>query len=177
MSKKDINTNEETEDVGQEASETLAEEVKDPLDVALAEIEELKRQLLYRAAEFENFRKRTIAEKTELILNGGQHVLKSILPVVDDMERAIQNASKVEDVKALEEGWELIAKKLTKILEGHGVKKMETEGKDFNTDFHEAVAMIPGVKDEDKGRVMDCVEAGYMMNDKVLRHAKVAVGE
>ncbi len=177
MSKKDINPDEEQE-VG-EATEAIeaTEEAKDPLDIALAEIEELKKQQLYRAAEFENFRKRTIAEKTELILNGGQNVIRAILPVLDDMERAIQNASNVDDAKVLEEGWELIAKKLNKILEGMGVKKMETEGVDFNTDFHEAVAMIPGVEDDKKGKVIDCVQAGYTMNDKVLRHAKVAVGE
>ncbi len=143
----------------------------------LAEIEELKKQLLYKAAEFENFRKRTIAEKTELILNGGQNVIKAILPVLDDMERAIQNAAKTEDIKALEQGWELIAKKLSKVLEGLGVKKIETENADFNTDFHEAIAMIPGVEDGKKGKVIDCVQAGYTMNDKVIRHAKVAVGQ
>ncbi len=176
MSKKDINKHDEEPKVPDDGNEVPVEE-KDPLDIALAEIEELKKQLLYRAAEFENFRKRTIAEKTELILNGGQNVLKSILPVLDDMERAIQNADKVEDMKALEEGWELIAKKLTKILEGLGVTKMETDDVDFNTDYHEAIAMIPGVDGEKKGKIIDCVQAGYMMNDKVLRHAKVAVGE
>ncbi len=152
-------------------------EEKDPLDIALAEVEDLKKQLLYKAAEFENFRKRTIAEKTELILNGGQNVIKAVLPVLDDMERAISNSGKTADIKALEEGWELIAKKLNKIMEGFGVKKIETENADFNTDFHEAVAMIPGVEDDKKGKVIDCIQAGYTINDKVLRHAKVAVGQ
>ena len=100
----------------EEAPEAEAAEEKDPLDVALAEIEELKKQALYKAAEFENFRKRTIAEKTELILNGGQNVIKAILPVLDDIERAIENAPKAETIEALEEGWELIAKKLNKVL-------------------------------------------------------------
>lgn len=149
----------------------------DELQEAKAQVEELQKQLLYKAAEFENFRKRTIAEKTELILNGGQNVIKAILPVIDDMERAIQNADKTDDIKALEEGWELIAKKLNKTLEGLGVQKINTDDADFNTDYHEAVAMIPGMGDDKKGKVIDCVQAGYTMNDKVLRHAKVAVGQ
>ncbi len=187
MSKENINKNSESlnENAAQQAPEDSAEnkasastaEEQDPLDIALAELEELKKQLLYKAAEFENFRKRTIAEKTELILNGGQNVIKAILPILDDMERAIQNAAQIDDKQALEDGWELIAKKLNKTLEGLGVKKMVTQEADFNTDFHEAVAMIPGVEDEKKGKVLDCVQAGYTLNDKVLRHAKVAVGQ
>ncbi|MDO4196002.1 MAG: nucleotide exchange factor GrpE [Prevotellaceae bacterium] len=152
-------------------------EEKDPLDVALAEIEELKTQALYKAAEFENFRKRTIAEKTELILNGGQNVIKAVLPVLDDIERAIENAPKADSVEALEEGWELIAKKLNKILEGLGVQKINTENADFDTDFHEAIALVPGMGDDKKGKIIDCVQAGYTLNDKVIRHAKVAVGQ
>ena len=159
--------------------ETAAEpeEEKDPLDVALAQIEELKTQALYKAAEFENFRKRTVAEKTELILNGGQNVIKAILPVLDDMERAIENAPKAESAEALEEGWELIAKKLYKALESLGVQKIDTTDADFNTDFHEAIALVPGMGDDKKGKVIDCVQVGYTMNDKVIRHAKVAVGQ
>ncbi len=184
MKKEEININEE-ESKQQQASNTadtiqtteeVAEE-KDPLDVALAEIEDLKNQLLYKAAEFENFRKRTIQEKTELILNGGQNVIKAILPVLDDIERAIENAPKNTDIQALEEGWELIAKKLNKTLEGLGVQKINTTDSDFNTDFHEAVAMVPGMGDDKKGKVIDCVQTGYTLNDKVLRHAKVAVGQ
>ncbi len=158
------------------ASVTTAEE-RDPLDVALAEVEELKNQLLYRAAEFENYRKRTIAEKTELILNGGQSVLKAILPVLDDMDRAIINADKISDIAALEAGWELIVKKLYSILGTLGVKKIDTTDAEFTTDYHEAIAMVPGVDDDKKGKVIDCVQAGYLLNDKVLRHAKVAVGQ
>ncbi len=162
---------------GATVSDASASEEKDPLDVALAEIEELKKQLLYKAAEFENFRKRTIAEKTELILNGGEKVIKAILPVLDDIERAIENAPKAEDTTTLEEGWELIAKKLNKTLEGLGVQKMDTTDADFNTDVHEAIAMVPGMGDDKKGKVIDCVQAGYTLNDKVIRHAKVAVGQ
>lgn len=162
---------------GATVSDASASEEKDPLDVALAEIEDLKKQLLYKAAEFENFRKRTIAEKTELILNGGEKVIKAILPVLDDIERAIENAPKAEDTTTLEEGWELIAKKLNKTLEGLGVQKMDTTDADFNTDVHEAIAMVPGMGDDKKGKVIDCVQAGYTLNDKVIRHAKVAVGQ
>lgn len=195
MKKEEINTNEEelnktpnneqnTEEQAAEAApdtenttEAEPAEEKDPLDVALAEIEELKTQALYKAAEFENFRKRTIAEKTELILNGGQNVIKAVLPVLDDIERAIENAPKADSVEALEEGWELIAKKLNKILEGLGVQKINTENADFDTDFHEAIALVPGMGDDKKGKIIDCVQAGYTLNDKVIRHAKVAVGQ
>lgn len=195
MKKEEINTNEEelnktpnneqnTEEQAAEAApdtenttEAEPAEEKDPLDVALAEIEELKTQALYKAAEFENFRKRTIAEKTELILNGGQNVIKAVLPVLDDIERAIENAPKADSVEALEEGWELIAKKLNKILEGLGVQKINTEDADFDTDFHEAIALVPGMGDDKKGKIIDCVQAGYTLNDKVIRHAKVAVGQ
>ncbi len=165
--------------VGEQTAEETAEtkEEKDPLEAALAEVEDLKKQLLYKAAEFENFRKRTIAEKTDLILNGGKNVIKAILPVLDDMERAIENAAKAEDAKSLEEGWELIAKKLNKSLEGVGVKKIDTENADFNTDYHEAVAMVPGMGDDKKGKVIDCMQNGYTLNDTVIRHAKVAVGQ
>ena len=158
-------------------AEAEAQEEKDPLDVALAEIEELKTQALYRQAEFENFRKRTVTEKAELILNGGQNVIKAILPILDDMERAIENAPKAESMGQLEEGWELIAKKLNKALEGIGVQKIDTTDADFNTDFHEAIALVPGMGDDKKGKIIDCVQAGYTLNDKVIRHAKVAVGQ
>ena len=195
MKKEEINTNEEelnktpnneqnTEEQAAEAAldtenttEAEPAEEKDPLDVALAEIEELKTQALYKAAEFENFRKRTIAEKTELILNGGQNVIKAVLPVLDDIERAIENAPKADSIEALEEGWELIAKKLNKILEGLGVQKINTENTEFDTDFHEAIALVPGMGDDKKGKIIDCVQAGYTLNDKVIRHAKVAVGQ
>ena len=101
----------------------------------------------------------------------------AILPVLDDMERAAASAEKTDDIKALEEGWELIFKKLKKILEGMGVKEIETNDADFNVDFHEAIAMVPGMGDDKKGKVIDCVQTGYTLNDKVIRHAKVAVGQ
>lgn len=155
--------------------ETPAVEEKDPLDVALTEIENLKSQLLYKQAEFENYRKRTIKEKADLILNGGEKTITAILPVLDDFERAL--ADKTEDPKAIKEGMELIFHKFIKTLEGLGVKKIETDDKDFNVDYHEAIAMVPGMGDDKKGKVIDCVQTGYTLNDKVIRHAKVAVGQ
>ena len=154
-----------------------AEEEKDPLEVAQAKIAELNDALLRKMAEFENYRKRTVKEKAELILNGGEKTVTKILPVIDDMERAIENGKKTDDVEALREGMDLIYKKFIKTLEGLGVKRIETEGQDFDTDYHEAIAMVPGMGDDKKGKVIDCVQTGYTMNDKVIRFAKVAVGQ
>lgn len=128
-------------------------------------------------AEFDNYRKRTLKEKAELILNGGEKAISAILPVLDDMERAIANGEKTEDPKVLREGMELIYAKFQKVLEGLGVKKIDTEDADFDTDVHEAVAMVPGMGDDKKGKVLDCIQTGYMLNEKVIRHAKVAVGQ
>jgi molecular chaperone GrpE len=146
-----------------------------PLEKAEKEVEELKKQLLYKTAEFENYRKRTLKEKTELILNGGEKTISAVLPVLDDFERAI--ADKSEDPTVIKEGMQMIFNKFAKTLEGLGVKKIETAGKDFDTDFHEAIAMVPGMGDEMKGKVIDCVQTGYTLNEKVIRHAKVAVGQ
>ena len=159
-----------------EAPETEEEE-KDPLEKALAEIEQLKTQMLYKTAEFDNYRKRTLKEKAELILNGGEKAVSAILPIIDDMERAIENGAKTDDPAVLREGMELIYNKFVKALEGLGVKEIETENADFNTDVHEAVAMVPGMGDDKKGKVIDCLQKGYQLNDKVIRHAKVAVGQ
>ncbi|MGM9713313.1 MAG: nucleotide exchange factor GrpE [Prevotella sp.] len=150
---------------------------QDPLEKALSDIEELKTQMLYKQAEFDNFRKRTMKEKAELILNGGEKTVKAILPVLDDFERAMTQAEKTDDVAAIKEGMVLIYKKFMKILEGQGVQKIDTNDAEFNTDFHEAVALVPGMGDDKKGRVIDCVQTGYTLNDKVIRHAKVAVGQ
>lgn len=146
------------------------------LAVARAEIEELKTQALYKQAEFENYRRRTIKEKADLILNGSKSAVTALLPIVDDLERALPSMKAAENVAAVAEGVELIYQKFLKALAGLGVKQMETEGKDFDVDLHEAIAQVPGVPDEQKGRVIDCVEKGYMLNDHVIRHAKVAVG-
>ena len=153
------------------------EEEKDPLEQAQAEIEQLKTQILYKTAEFDNYRKRTLKEKTELILNGGEKAVSAILPVIDDMERALANGEKTDDPAVLREGMELIYNKMMKALESLGVKKIDTDNADFDTDMHEAVAMVPGMGDDKKGKVIDCLQAGYQLNDKVIRHAKVAVGQ
>lgn len=147
----------------------------DPLTKAQQEVEELKKTLLYKTAEFENYRKRTMKEKADLILNGGEKTISTILPVLDDFERAL--ADKSEDPKVIKEGVQMIFNKFVKTLEGLGVKKIKTADKDFDVDFHEAIAMVPGMGDDKKGKVIDCVQTGYTLNDKVIRHAKVAVGQ
>ena len=152
-------------------------EEQDPLEKAQAEIAELKNQLLYKVAEFENYRKRTLKERAELILNGGEKIITSILPILDDMERAIENGTKTDDPEVLREGMTLIHQKFMKTLESQGVSKIDTENADFDTDLHEAVAMVPGMGDDKKGKVIDCLQQGYKLNDKVIRHAKVAVGQ
>lgn len=164
----------------QTENETTADEKeaeKSPLDVANEQIAELKDKYLRSVAEFDNYRKRTLKEKAELILNGGEKAISAILPVLDDMERAIANGEKTEDPKVLREGMELIYAKFQKVLEGLGVKKIDTEDADFDTDVHEAVAMVPGMGDNKKGKVLDCIQTGYMLHEKVIRHAKVAVGQ
>ena len=193
MTEKDINIQEEEETLNEQSAgmtdntaeenatdETNTEEAaeeKDPLEKAQEEITELKTQLLYKVAEFDNYRKRTLKERAELILNGGEKVITAILPVLDDMERAIENGVKTEDPQVLREGMELIHQKFMKILETQGVSKIETQDADFDTDVHEAVAMVPGMGDDKKGKVIDCLQQGYKLNDKVIRHAKVAVGQ
>ncbi len=165
---------EETQTAGTEGEKT---EEKDPLTLANEKIAELEDKYLRTVAEFDNYRKRVLKEKAELILNGGARVAEAILPVLDDMERAIDNGGKTDDLQVLREGMELIHAKFVKTLEGQGVKKIETENADFDTDVHEAVAMVPGMGDDKKGKVIDCIQAGYKINDKVIRHAKVAVGQ
>ena len=168
-------TEETVEDKTAASTEEAAEEQVDPLEKALAEIEELKKQALYKQAEFENYRKRTIKEKADLILGGGEKTVTAILPVLDDFERAL--ADKSEDPAAIREGMQLIYNKFVKTLEGLGVKKIETENADFNVDFHESIALVPGMGEDKKGKVIDCVQTGYTLNDKVIRFAKVAVGQ
>jgi molecular chaperone GrpE len=161
-----------------EETEQAAEaEEKDPLEAAQEEIAQLKEQMLYKAAEFDNYRKRTIKEKAELLLNGAEKTVVAVLPVLDDMERAIAEGKKTDDPEVIREGMELIFQKFIKVLEGLGVKAIDTTDKDFDVDMHEAIAMVPGMGDDKKGKVIDCVQTGYTLNDKVIRHAKVAVGQ
>lgn len=175
---KEDSVKEENATEEEETTETPEnEEEVDPLDKALAEIKELKEQLLYKAAEFDNFRRRTMKEKAELILNGSEKAVQAVLPVADDMERALANSEKTDDPEVLKEGMELIYQKFMKSLESLGVKKIDTEDADFDVDYHEAIAMVPGMGDEKSGKVLVCVQTGYTLNDKVIRHAKVAVGQ
>lgn len=167
------------QDEVKEEQEAPAEEetVEAKLAKSEAENAELKDRVLRQMAEFDNYRKRTMKEKAELILNGSAGVVTDILPVIDDLERAIANSSKSEDYNALKEGVELIYNKLMHILEQKGLQKISPKNEPFDTDFHEAIAMIPAPDEASKGLVLDCAIDGYKLNDKVLRHAKVAVGE
>ena len=155
--------------------ETPAEEELDPLVAAQNEAEQWKDKYIRLVAEFENYKKRTLKEKSELILNGSEKTVAAILPILDDFERA--TADKTEDPQAIKEGYELIYKKFLKALETLGVNKIKTDNADFDVDYHEAIAMVPGMGDDKKGKVIDCVQTGYTLNDKVIRHAKVAVGQ
>lgn len=155
--------------------ETPAEEELDPLVAAQNEAEQWKDKYIRLVAEFDNYKKRTLKEKSELILNGSEKTVAAILPILDDFERA--TADKTEDPQAIKEGYELIYKKFLKALETLGVNKIKTDNADFDVDYHEAIAMVPGMGDDKKGKVIDCVQTGYTLNDKVIRHAKVAVGQ
>ena len=172
------NINEETVTAEQENVELTAEEkLQKELDEANEKVAVLEDKYLRQVAEFDNYRKRTIKEKAELIKNGGERAIESILPVLDDFERALSNMAKDENATEIKTGVELIYNKFVGILKQNGLQKIETEGADFNTDFHEAIAIIPTPDKNLKGKVLDCVQAGYTLNDKVIRHAKVAVGE
>ena len=196
MTKKDINIEDEetlneqpVEETDKEAEENTAneeasadtqeEEAEEltPLEKAEAENAELKDKWLRAVAEFENYRKRTLKERAELILNGGEKFITAILPIIDDMERAIESGAKTDDPEVIREGMTLIYQKFMKTLEAQGVSRINTEDADFDTDVHEAVAMVPGMGDDKKGKVIDCLQQGYKLNDKVIRHAKVAVGQ
>ena len=156
---------------------THEEELEKELEKAQEEIEEQKDKYLRLSAEFDNYRKRTMKEKAELILNGGEKSLSSILPVVDDFERAIKTMETATDVRAVKEGVELIYNKFMAVLAQNGVKVIETKDQPLDTDYHEAIAVIPAPSEAQKGKILDCVQTGYTLNDKVLRHAKVVVGE
>ena len=177
----ELNNEETTQNVAEaqaedaNGEETTAEEELDPLVAAQNDAEQWKDKYIRLVAEFENYKKRTLKEKSELILNGSEKTVAAILPILDDFERA--TADKTEDPQAIKEGYELIYKKFLKALETLGVNKIETDNADFNVDYHEAIAMVPGMGDDKKGKVIDCVQTGYTLNDKVIRHAKVAVGQ
>ena len=171
------------ETVGQEASQeneaplTEEEKLAQELEKANEQIEEQKDKYLRLSAEFDNYRKRTMKEKAELILNGGEKSISSILPIVDDFERALKNMETATDVAAVKEGVELIYNKFMSVLGQNGVKVIETKEQPLDTDYHEAIAVIPAPNEALKGKILDCVQTGYILNDRVIRHAKVVVGE
>ena len=158
---------------GQPKAEPTTEE---QLEAAKKEIEDLNDKLLRKIAEFDNYRKRTMKEKTELILNGGERTVVAILPVIDDLERALKNMKQADNIAAVVEGVELVYKKFIDTLKKQGVEPIQTEGADFDVDLHEAIAQLPAPTDELKGKVMDCTLTGYKMNEKVIRHSQVVVG-
>ncbi|MBQ8694057.1 MAG: nucleotide exchange factor GrpE [Bacteroidaceae bacterium] len=173
----------EQENAGEENVEpentelTNEERVQKELDEANEKIAMLEDRYLRQIAEFDNYRKRTMKEKAELIKNGGERTIEAILPVLDDFERALNNMAKDENAAEAMKGVELIYNKFIGILKQNGLQKIETEGADFDTDYHEAIAMVPAFEESQKGKVLDCIQSGYMLNEKVIRHAKVAVGE
>ncbi len=174
-SKAENEVNAEEKDEAQTEEAETKEAGDDALEKANATIADLKDKYLRTLAEFDNYKKRTLKEKAELILNGSEKTVTAILPVLDDFERALKDKS--DDPNAIRKGVEMIFNKFEKVLEGLGVKKIDTTDKDFDTDYHEAVAMVPGQPDDKKGKVIDCIQTGYTLNDKVIRHAKVAVGQ
>ena len=156
---------------------TVEEQLANMLAEAQQMVNEERDKYLRLAAEFDNYRKRTLKEKAELIKNGAEKTMTAILPVLDDFERALKNLEANEATQAMKEGVELIYNKFNKVLAQEGLQKIETEGKDFDVDFHEAIALIPAPSEELKGKILDCVQTGYMLNDKVIRHSKVAVAQ
>lgn len=170
-----LNETETAEDASAQMSDE--EKLQKELDEANIKLADLNDKYLRQIAEFDNYRKRTIKEKAELIKNGGERTIEAILPVLDDFERALANMAKDESAKEILTGIELIYNKFVSALKQNGLQKIETEGQVFDTDFHEAIAMVPASSEELKGKVLDCVQTGYILNDKVIRHAKVAVGE
>lgn len=169
---------EATQEAEEPAKElTPEEQLQAQVDELTQQQEEMKDKYLRLSAEFDNYRKRTMKEKAELILNGSEKAFKAILPVIDDMERALATMQKATDVEAVKEGVELIYNKFIQILGQNGVQAMDTKEKELDTDYHDAIAIIDAPSEELKGKILDCVETGYTLNDKVIRHAKVVVGK
>lgn len=170
-----------TDDFAGDTEDTQAEQevntLEDQLAKVQAELDSKSKEYLFLAAEFDNYRKRTLKEKAEIIKNGGENVLKGLLPIVDDFERGLKAAESDSDAKSVLEGMTLIYNKLIKFMESMGVKAMNTTGESFDPELHEAIAQVPAPSEDMKGKVLDTVQKGYMINDKVLRHAKVAVAQ
>lgn len=175
-----VNENIADENNAKEAEAELSpeEQIQKQLTACEEKIATQQDQILRQMAEFDNYRKRTMKEKAELIKNGGEKTITAILPIIDDLERALQNMkSENEEVKAMYDGVELIYNKFLKLLQQEGLEKIDTHEADFNTDYHEAIALVPAPSDELKGKILDCVQTGYQLNDKVIRHSKVVVGQ
>lgn len=173
----DVNATEaENREADQEVADA-AVSAEDEVEKLKGELEKEKKEYLFLMAEFDNFRKRTLKEKSELIKNAAESAFKGLLPIVDDFERALKASEGSEDANAMREGMELIYKKLKKYMEQNGVKEMDPEDKEFDADKHEAISVVPVPEENQKGKILDTVEKGYMINDKVLRHAKVVVGQ
>lgn len=172
-----INDNNEPEVSTEEASEDITEEPIDELEQVKLQLEESRREYMFLMAEFDNFRKRNIRERADIIRNATEKAMKDLLPIVDDFERGLTAMSETTDAEAVKEGMELIYNKFIKYLEQNGVKAIESTGTDFDTELHEAIAMIPATDESQKGKVIDTVMKGYTINDKVIRHSKVAVAQ
>ena len=181
MSEETVETpdNDNVDNAEQQPEEPLSEvdQLKLQLAEAEAKIAELQDRYLRQAAEFDNYRKRTMKEKADLIKSAAEKVIVAELPILDDMDRALDNMEKGMDADACIEGFKLIAQKFKNTLTQQGLEKIDTDGQDFDTDYHEAIALIPAPTEELKGKILDCVQAGYKLGDKVIRHAKVAVGQ
>ncbi|MDE5789811.1 MAG: nucleotide exchange factor GrpE [Muribaculaceae bacterium] len=173
----DVNATPAEESVAEEVVAEGAVEAEDEVAKLKEEVAKEKKEYLFLMAEFDNFRKRTLKEKSELIRNAGESAFKGLLPIVDDFERALKATENSEDAGSIREGMELIYKKLKKYMEQNGVKEMDPEEKDFDSDRHEAISAVPVPDENLKGKILDTVEKGYTINDKVLRHAKVVVGQ
>ena len=172
-----INDHNEPEVSTEEVSEDITEEPIDELEQVKLQLEESKREYMFLMAEFDNFRKRNIRERADIIRNATEKAMKDLLPIVDDFERGLTAMSETTDAEAVKEGMELIYNKFIKYLEQNGVKAIESTGTDFDTELHEAIAMIPATDESQKGKVIDTVMKGYTINDKVIRHSKVAVAQ
>ena len=186
MSKKDFEKKANNEDMPadnlaedmpkEQAAENNPEETADPADITAEEaLSQLKDSHLRLLAEYDNYRKRTLKEKTELIKNGGEKVLTGLLPVLDDFQRALETIDKATDLNAVKEGVELIFQKFLAFLQQNGVKPIEAVGKAFDDELFEAIAAVPAADEEQKGKVIDDIQTGYTLNDKVIRHSKVVV--
>lgn len=173
----DVNATPAEDEEAQAAEAEVASDAENEVEKLKEEVAKEKREYLFLMAEFDNFRKRTLKEKSELIKNAGESAFKGLLPIVDDFERALKASETSDDSNALKEGMELIYKKLKKYMEQNGVKEMDPEDKDFDADRHEAISVVPVPDESLKGKILDTVEKGYTINDKVLRHAKVVVGQ